>query len=205
MEKVKYIYKRVKRKIVKVVLHFLVMIIYRPKKVGEKNIPKEGPYILCPNHIHALDAVALVLCSKREIIFIGKEELFENKFIAWLGRTFDVIAIKRESADIEAMKLSFKALKQGKLLGIFPEGTRNGMAKGVKVHNGAALISLKTGAPIIPVGIQGNFKPFKKVKLIYGKPMDFSEYASQKNNKEVLDSITKQVMDEVVRLTNEKI
>lgn len=205
MEKLKYVYKRVKRKIVKVVLHLLVMIIYRTKKVGEKNIPKEGPYILCPNHVHALDAVVLVVCNKREIIFIGKEELFENKFIAWLGRTFDVIAIKRESADIEAMKLSFKALKQGKLLGIFPEGTRNGMAKGAKVHNGAALISLKTGAPIIPVGIQGNFKPFKKVKINYGKPMDFSEYASQKNNKEVLDSITKQVMDEVVRLTNEKI
>ena len=205
MEKVKYMYKRVKRKIVKIILHFLVMIIYRPKKVGEKNIPKKGPYILCPNHVHALDAVTLVLCNKREIIFIGKEELFENKFIAWLGRTFDVIAIKRESADIEAMKLSFKALKQGKLLGLFPEGTRNGMAKGVKVHNGAALISLKTGAPIIPVGIQGNFKPFKKIKINYGKPMDFSEYASQKNNKEVLDSITKQVMDEVVRLTNEKI
>ena len=205
MEKVKYIYKRVKRKIVKVALHFLVMIVYSPKKVGEKNIPKEGPYILCPNHVHALDAVALVLCNKREIIFIGKEELFQNKFIAWLGRTFDVIAIKRGKGDIDAMKSSFKALKQGKLLGIFPEGTRNGMAKGEKVHNGAALISLKTGAPIIPVGIQGNFKPFKKVKINYGKPMDFSEYASQKNDKEVLDSITKQVMDEVVRLTNEKI
>ena len=149
--------------------------------------------------------MSLVLCTKREIIFIAKEELFENKFIAWLGRTFDVIAIKRGTGDIEAMKSAFKALKKGKLLGIFPEGTRNGMAKGVKIHNGAALISLKTGAPIVPVGIQGNFKFFKKIKINYGKPMDFSEYASQKNDKEVLDWVTKQVMDEVVRLTNEKI
>ena len=79
------------------------------------------------------------------------------------------------------------------------------MKKGEKLHSGAALIALKTNTKIIPVGIQGNFKPFKKIKFNFGKPMDFSEYAGQTKNKEVLDMITKQVMDEVVRLTNEKI
>jgi len=205
MEKIKNVYRIVRRKVVKAILYFAAVIYARPKKVGEKNIPKTGNYIICANHIHALDAPVLVLTLKREVIFIGKEELFENKFLNWLGKCFEVIAIKRDSADMDAMKKSFKALKQGKLLGIFPEGTRNGMAKGVKVHNGAALIALKTNSPIIPVGIQGNFKPFKKIKLNIGKPMDFSEYAKEKNNKEVLDIITKQVMDEVVRLTNEKI
>lgn len=205
MEKVKYVYKRVKRKIIKAFLHFLVLVVYRAKKVGEKNIPKEGSYIICANHVHALDAPTLVLSLKREVIFIAKEELFENCILKWLGDAFDVIAIKRGKGDIDAMKLSFKAIKQGKLLGLFPEGTRNGMAKGEKVHNGAALIALKTNTKIIPVGIQGSFKAFKKVKFNIGKPMDFSEYASQKNDKEVLDKITKKVMDEVVRLTNEKI
>ncbi len=205
MEKVKKTGHRIKKRIWKAILHFVAIIYARPKKVGEENIPKEGNYIICANHVHALDAPVLVLTLKREVIFIAKEELFKNKFLKWLGNTFDVISIKRDSADIEAMKLSFKALKQKKLLGLFPEGTRNGMAKGVRLHNGAALIALKTNSPIIPVGIQGNFKPFRKVKLNIGKPMDFSEYAKEKNNKEVLDKITKQVMDEVVRLTNEKI
>lgn len=205
MEKFKQTVHIIKKKILKAILHFVAIIYARPKKVGEKNIPKEGNYIICANHVHALDAPVLVLSLKREVIFIAKEELFKNKLLKWLGKAFDVIAIKRDSADMEAMKLSFKALKQGKILGLFPEGTRNGMAKGVKPHNGAALIALKTNSPIIPVGIQGNFKPFRKVKLNIGKPMDFSKYAKEKNDKEVLDKITKQVMDEVVRLTNEKI
>ena len=196
---------RINKRISKAIIYFLVWIVYRPKKVGEKNIPKEGSYIICGNHIHALDAVVLVSSLKREVIFIAKEELYKNAFFSWLGHTFDVIAIKRDSADIDAMKSSFKALKQGKILGLFPEGTRNGMAKGVRLHNGAALISLKTDSKIIPIGIQGNFKPFRRVKLNIGKPMDFSEYKSRKNDKEVLDGITKQVMSEVVRLTNEKV
>lgn len=79
------------------------------------------------------------------------------------------------------------------------------MEKGEKLHNGAALIALKTNSEIIPVGIQGDFKPFKKIKFNIGKPMNFSEYAGKQKEKEVLDMITKQVMDEVVRLTNEKV
>lgn len=121
------------------------------------------------------------------------------------GKLFEVISIKRDSADIEAMKKAFKVLKNGGIIGIFPEGTRNGMQKGVKLHNGAALMALKTDTKIIPVGIQGNFKPFRKVRVNYGKPMDFSEYASQKSDKEVLTKITNEVMQEVVRLTNEEI
>lgn len=204
MKKIKYVLKRITRKIIKVFLHFLVLIVYRPKKIGEENIPKEGKYILCANHVHALDAVALVLSLKREVIFIAKEELFKNPIFRFLGNTFDVIAIKRGTGDIEAMKLSFKALKQGKLLGLFPEGTRNGMKKGKPLHNGAALIALKTNTKIIPIGIQGNFKPFKKIKFNIGKPMDFSKYIDKQKDKKILDSITKEVMDEVVRLTNER-
>lgn len=79
------------------------------------------------------------------------------------------------------------------------------MAKGEKLHNGAALIALKTNTKIIPIGIQGNFKPFRRIKFNIGKPMDFSEYAGKQKDKEILDMITKQVMDEVIRLTNEKI
>lgn len=128
MEKIKYVWKRIKRRILKAILHFLVLVVYRPKKVGTKNIPKEGSYILCANHVHALDAPSLVLSMRREVIFIAKEELFKNGFFRWLGHTFDVIAIKRGSGDIDAMKLAFKAIKQGKLLRFVPRRNkkRNG-------------------------------------------------------------------------------
>ena len=103
------------------------------------------------------------------------------------------------------MKKSMHALKKGDVIGIFPEGTRNGMKKGVKLHNGGTLMALKTNTQIVPVGIQGNFKPFRKVKINYGKPMNFNEYVNQTSDKEVLNKITNEVMNEVIRLTNEKI
>lgn len=193
------------RAFIKVVLFIYTKIVYRIKIVGYENVPKEGKVILCANHVHAMDSVAWVVNSKRHINMIAKEELFKNAFFAWLGKIFDVIAIKRGSSDIDAMKRAFKVLKNDGIIGIFPEGTRNGMAKGEKVHNGAALIALKTNTQIIPVGIQGSFKLFTKVKINYGKPMNFSEYISQKSDKAVLDKITNEVMNEVVRLRDEKI
>ena len=127
------------------------------------------------------------------------------QYLLGFGRTFDVIPIKRGTGDIDAMKKSIKVLKNGDVIGIFPEGTRNGMKKGVRLHNGGTLMALKTDTPIVPVGIQGNFKPFRKVKINYGKPMSFSEYTDKTSDKEILNKITNEVMNEVIRLTNEKI
>lgn len=126
-------------------------------------------------------------------------------FLDIFGNKFEVIPIKRGTGDVDAMKKAFKALKNGDIIGIFPEGTRNGMKKGVKLHSGGTLMALKSNTPIIPVGIQGSFKPFTKVKINIGKPIDLSEYAGQKPEKELLNKITNEVMNEVVRLTNEKI
>lgn len=193
------------RKILKPFFHFVALILYRVKKVGEENVPKEGAFVLCGNHVHALDAPALVVTAKRKIVFMAKAELFENKFIKWLAGVFEVIPVKRGKQDLESMKKSLKAISNGDILGIFPEGTRKGLSKNVKVKTGAAFMALRTGVPIIPVGIQGTFKPFTKVIINYGKPMDFSEYKSNKPEKEVLEKITSEVMDEIIKLTNEKV
>ena len=74
------------RRVVKAFLYFLCLIVYRVKKVNESNIPKEGSYIICANHVHALDAPVMVLASKRKIQMIAKEELFENPILAWLRK-----------------------------------------------------------------------------------------------------------------------
>lgn len=193
------------RKIIKGFLHFLYLIVYRVKKVGEENIPAEGAYILCGNHVHALDAPAVVVCTKRKVDFLAKEELFENKILNWLGNMFDVIPVKREKQDLESMKRCLAVLNKGGILGMFPEGTRKGMEKNVKVKNGAVFMALRTGVPVIPVGIQGSFKPFTKVKLNYGKPLDFSQYKSKSPEKDVLDKLTNEIMENIIRLTNESI
>ena len=85
---------------------------------------------------------------------------------------------------------------------LFPEGTRNGMSKNGRAQNGAAFMALRTGVPVIPVGIIGDMKPFHKVTLNYGKPLDFSEYKSNKPEKEVLEKVSQEIMDNIIMLTN---
>lgn len=190
------------RKILKAFFHFLVIIVYRPKVVGKENIPLEGGCIICPNHVHALDSAVILTTTKRKVNFMAKEELFKNWFIRFLAKVFGIFPVKRGGRDLDAIKTSLKILKSGEVLTIFPEGTRKGMAKGVKPKNGAVLIAIKAGVPIIPCGVQGSFKPFTKVKLSYGKPIYFNKEMDVQD-KEAVNSLTKQVMDEVVRLRDE--
>ena len=190
-------WKRFVRRIVKFVLSSLYRIAYRIKINGQ--VPEEGAYILCCNHINYLDAAALVLFNKRKLNFVAKEDLFTHGILMWLGHLFDAIPIKRDMQDIEAMKRCLKVLKNGELLGIFPEGTRKGMEKNLKAKNGAAYIAIKSKAKVIPVGIHGSFKPFTKVYVNYGQPLDLSGYT-----KENLDEATKLIMDNIIMLTKKE-
>ena len=99
--------------------------------------------------------------------------------------------VKRGSASEEAINKSVDYLKQGYLVFIFPEGTRNGIEKGIKPKKGAALVALKAKVPIIPMGITGTFKPFSKVTINIGKPLTFEEHYSEEINPRSLITITK--------------
>ena len=190
--------KKIVRFFVKSFIRFLYRVIYRVKKIGQKDISEDESYIICANHLNYLDATAVVVFNKKNIRFICKHTIFKHKFLNWILHLVDAIPINREKNDIEAMKRSIK------LLGIFPEGTRKGMEKNVQVKNGAAFMALRSKVKVIPLGIQGSFKPFTKVYLNYGKPLDFSKYYGKEKDKEVLDIVTKEIMDNIVMLTNEK-
>ena len=99
-----------------------------------------------------------------------------------------------------AINQSIDILKGGDLLLIFPEGTRNGLAKGVRPKKGAALIAVKAQVPIIPIGVNGNFKLFSKVTIKIGKPIDISEYYQTEPITKCLPEITNKVMDQVLEL-----
>ena len=142
---------------------------------------------------------------KRKVYVMAKAELFKNKFIKWLGDKCCVFPVKRGMRDIESIKYSLKLLKDGEILVIFPEGTRKGLEKNGKAQNGVAYMAIRTGVPVIPVGIQGEMKPFRKVKLNIGEPLDFSQYKSNKPEKEILDKVSKEIMDNIIMLTNENI
>ncbi len=192
-------WKKFVRKVVKVFLSALYHIAYRVKITGK--VPEQGAYILCCNHINYLDAAAIVLFNKRKVNFVAKEDLFTHGILFWLGHLFDAIPIKRDMQDIEAMKRCLKVLKNGELLGIFPEGTRKGMEKNMKAKNGAAFMAIKAGVKVIPVGIHGTFKPFSKVYINYGEPIDLSVY---KNQKDKLDEATEIVMNQIKELVEKE-
>lgn len=193
------------RRIVKFILRILVVIVYRPKTVGAENIPDGKAALICPNHVHALDSVAIVITNKHTIRVLAKESLFKNPILRWLGEIFGGYPVKQGSKSIETMKISLKLLKNNELLLIFPEGTRNGMAKGVKAKDGAVKLAARANVPIIPVGVQGSFKPFTKVKLNIGKPIHYNLSKEELNNKEKLRELTDELMDEIVKLRDEKI
>jgi len=190
------------RRILKFILNIFVHIVYRVKIVGKENIPSEGAAILCENHVHGLDVVVIVLTAKREINGLAKKELFRIGILRWLAKTFGIYAVKRDGSDIGALKISLKILKDNGLLIIAPEGTRNGMAKGLKPKNGPVSLAIKAGVPIIPIGVNGNFKAFSKVTLNIGKPIHYDIDAADKTD---LDNLTKELMNEIIKLRDVKI
>ena len=142
---------------------------------------------------------------KRKVNVLAKEELFKNGFLCWIADLFGIYPVKRGKADMQAIKISLTLLKRNELLLMFPEGTRNGMAKGIKPKNGAVLIAATAGKPIIPIGIQGSFKPFTKVIVNIGKPIDYSKLKEEVKDKEQASELTKELMKEIVYLREQDV
>lgn len=195
--------KNILRIIIKFIFKIAAIIMYRPKIIGKENLPKDTAAIICPNHVHALDSAVIIAMNKRKINVLAKEELFKNRFLRFIADLFGIYPVKPDKKSMESIKISLKLLKKNELLMIFPEGTRNGMAKGVKPKEGSVRLAIKANVPIIPVGIQGNFKLFRKVKVNIGKPIYYSEYKEEINNKELLDKLTEELMRKIVELRDE--
>ena len=120
--------------------------------------------------------------------------------MALLGIIFNAILVNRDSKDVAALKESLKTLKSGGCIAIFPEGTRNGIAKGEKAKDGVAFFALNSDAKVIPVGIKGGLKPFQKATITYGKPLDFSADKANRKDKDTMDKVTSEIMGEIMKL-----
>lgn len=193
------VFKVIIRWIVRGAIYIWCKIYYRADIKGLENVPKEGAVIFCGNHKTYLDPALMVATARRNLRFLGKKELFKNKFLAFLGWAFDVISVNRNEKDLVAVKTSLKALKHGECIALFPEGTRNGLAKGEETKDGAAFFALRSGAKVVPCGIKGGEKDSKKVTITYGKPLDFSQYKGSKDKK-VLDMVTDEIMKNIIEL-----
>lgn len=190
-------------KIFKVLCRFWFGAILRTKVIGAENIPKDGAFILAANHVSNWDPPFLGTFIDREVNYMGKEELFKNPVMAAICRALHVFPVKRGAADKTAIKTAIKILKDGKCLGIFPEGTRSKTGKLGKAEAGVSLIAAMTKAPIIPAAIINTEKIFSRKKflpqpaVVYGTPIKFS---GSTKDKEALENFAQSLMKEIAKL-----
>ena len=170
--------------IVKNIVGLFFKIIYRFKVEGKENITKDGKLIICSNHIHNLDPLILSIIYPRQINWMAKKQLFENKILSKILYKLGAFPVDRDEADLSTIKKSLKILKEDNILGIFPEGTR---VKEINLNNakaGVSLISIKSQTPVLPIFIESNYKLFSTIKVYIGEPLDFSDLYGEKLNKE---------------------
>ncbi len=133
-------------------------------------IPDEGPVILAANHISNADAVILgAWLTKRlgrRIHWLGKKEMFDWPIIGWLSRNGGVHPVDRGAADVDAFRTAERVLNEGHVLMIFPEGTRSPTGELQKPKDGLAMLALRTGAPIVPIGIADTDRVWPKGRLL---------------------------------------
>jgi 1-acyl-sn-glycerol-3-phosphate acyltransferase len=129
-------------------------------------IPREGPVILASNHISNADAVIigswLTPRLGRRIHWLGKKEMFEWPIVGWMARNGGVVPVDRGGADVEAFRLAQRVLEAGHVLMVFPEGTRSPTGELQVPKDGLAMLALRTGATIVPIGVSNTDRVWKK-------------------------------------------
>lgn len=179
----------------RMIVRFFFSVIFRYRVIGVENIPKTGPAIICSNHTSVLDPPILGSASNRIIHFMAKEELFRIPLFRNLIQFLHAYPVNRAGGGRLALKRSLELLKEDKILGIFPEGTRTKTGKLGKGRVGAALLASKVGAPIIPTAIVGPYRLFGPVKVVFGKPIDPRQFEAKSSN--VVRELTDRIMQEI--------
>lgn len=144
-------------------------IIHNPKVEGLSNIPNSGPVILAGNHTNNLDALLMLYGPKRVVHMMAKKELFNNPLFSFFFRSMACISVDRSIHDEKAKSEAVEVLKEGELLGIFPEGTVNKTDNIILPFKyGAVSFAKKTGSKIVPFSITGSYKK-RNIKITYGE------------------------------------
>ena len=186
-------------KFIRGILSVFLKLFFRIERIGVSNIPKEGSYVFCSNHISALDPIIIGTVRERAFYFLSKEELVKIPIIGAILKRVNIIPIKRGAGDLGAMRKSIEVLKENKALVMFPEGTRSKDGQLKEAKDGISLIVKKSGCNVVPCAVVGKMKPFNKIKVIYGTPIDMSTYREEKNNK----IITNRIMTEIKKLIDD--
>ena len=195
----------------------LATLVFRPRAEGREHVPAEGAAILASNHLAASDWVFMPMCLRRRVTFLAKAEYFTGRGIKGrLRRAFfsgaGQVPIDRSSATAAegAIRTGIRMLEQGRLLGIYPEGTRSPDGRLYRGKTGVARMALETGVPVIPLAVTYTPRriPFGRklvrVTVRFGEPLDFSRYEGLAGDRFVERSITDEIMYEIMTLSGQE-
>ncbi|MGG0936042.1 lysophospholipid acyltransferase family protein [Brevibacillus centrosporus] len=178
-------------------------LVFRWQVIGREHIPKEGPVILCCNHISLWDPPLLGSGIERMVNFMAKEELFRVPVIGFLIAKFGAFPVKRGAGDRSAIRTTLKLLEDGKILGIFPEGTRSKTGELGEAMPGSAMFALKSQAQVIPVAIIGPYRMFRPIKIVYGEPIDLTTLREAKSSADTLKETSELIMTHIQKLRDQ--
>ncbi len=190
---------------------------YIRKITGLENIPKDRGFIIAANHAsymdHLIISTVFINYLNKRIHFLAKKEHFDSPLKKAFHRWADAIPVDREKGGKEAVVWAIKALKQGKIISLHPEGTRSMTGKLLRAKTGVARLALNARVPVLPVGLRGTFSilpkgklipRFKKADMHIGRLMYFQDYYGKENDYAALRKITTKVMKEIGKLTNQE-
>jgi 1-acyl-sn-glycerol-3-phosphate acyltransferase len=203
--------------VLKVLLSPVFHMLWRIKVEGRDHVPATGPVILAPNHVSFLDSMFLPVVLRRRVTFVAKAEYFDSWKTAWFFRAAGQIPMRREggSASERALAAAQDVLKAGKVLGVYPEGTRSPDGRLYRGHTGVARLAYGCGAPVVPVGLVGTSKvqrpgsnlprPFKRVTVRFGAPLDLSRFDAEGSRDPLtLRAATDELMFEIRNMSGQE-
>ncbi len=177
----------------------------RVKAKGVENVPLQGGFVLCSNHIAAVDVISIGAVCPRQLTFVAKKELFSVPILGWIVRSLGAIKVDRGANDIGAIKSSVKAAQEGRVLSIFPQGHRYpGVNPATtKIHHGAGMIAYHAGCDVLPVSINvkgGKYGFLRKVEVVFGKLIKYEELGFTDGGRDEYKAATEKIYSEVVKL-----
>ncbi|HWG61705.1 MAG TPA: lysophospholipid acyltransferase family protein [Streptosporangiaceae bacterium] len=207
--------------LVKAILAPFLTLVFRPWAEGTENVPREGPAIIASNHLSFSDHFFGPLPLPRKVTFLAKAEYFTGRGLkGLLSRAFfsgmGQIPVDRSGGEASegALATGLRVLAHGRLLGIYPEGTRSPDGRLYRGKMGVARLALESAAPVVPCAMVGTFEmmPPGKIRprlsirpgVRYGKPLDFSRYAGMKSDRLVLRAVTDEIMYALMNLSGQE-
>jgi 1-acyl-sn-glycerol-3-phosphate acyltransferase len=190
--------------IAKVLLRVLFRVFNRWEVTGREQVPKGGGVLLIANHTSYADPPIVGTACPRPVNFMAKAELFEIPILGWLIRRTHAFPVRRGGGDRSALRRAVRLLRQGKVLLIFPEGTRSPDGRLMAAEQGAAFVALASGAQVVPIAIIGADRLLPrhsaiirpaKLTVRFGPPLDLSPWQGQSRNREALLQVSKQMTE----------